>query len=61
MSESDVEHVRQHIKVYVTVFVALAVLTVVTVGISYLDLATGYAITIAMIGNFSSPPTDLPP
>ena len=49
MSESDVEHVRQHIKVYVTVFVALAVLTVVTVGISYLDLATGYAITIAMI------------
>ncbi|NQZ97225.1 MAG: cytochrome C oxidase subunit IV family protein [Myxococcales bacterium] len=49
MSESDVEHVRQHIKVYVTVFVALAVLTVVTVGISYLHLPTGFAITLAMV------------
>ena len=49
MSESDVEHVRQHIKVYVTIFVALAVLTVVTVGISYLHLPTGFAITLAMV------------
>ena len=49
MSESDVEHVRQHIKVYVTIFVALAVLTVVTVGISYLHLPTGFAIALAMV------------
>ena len=49
MNESETEHFKQHLRVYLTVFVALAVLTVVTVGISYLDLATGYAITIAMI------------
>lgn len=32
------EEVRKHIKVYLTVFVALSVLTVVTVGVSYLHI-----------------------
>ncbi len=50
MVESEAEHVRQHVKVYVMVFSALAVLTVVTVAISYLDLSTGVAIGIAMVG-----------
>ena len=49
MSESEAEHVRQHVRVYLMVFAALGVLTIVTVGISYLDLSTGFAITIAVI------------
>ena len=49
MSESEAEHMRQHVRVYLMVFAALGVLTVVTVAISYLDLPTGFAITIAVI------------
>ena len=49
MNESETEHFKQHLRVYLTVFVALAVLTVVTVGISYLHLPTGFAITLAMV------------
>ena len=49
ISESEAARVREHLRVYVMVFVALAVLTVVTVAISYLDLPTGLAITVAMI------------
>lgn len=32
------EEVRKHVKVYLTVFAALTVLTVVTVGVSYLQI-----------------------
>ena len=49
MAASDVEHIKQHVRVYVTVFLALMVLTGVTVAISYLRLPTVYAITLAMI------------
>ena len=49
MVESEAARIKQHVRVYVMVFSALAVLTVVTVAISYLDLSTGAAITIAMI------------
>jgi len=51
MSASDVENedFKQHIKVYVMVFVALGVLTLVTVAVSYLELPTAAAITVAMI------------
>ncbi len=49
MSASDVEHVREHVKVYLMVFAALAVLTVVTVALSYLELPTGTAITLALV------------
>jgi cytochrome c oxidase subunit 4 len=35
--------------VYLTVFAALGVLTVVTVALSYLQLSTAYAITVAMV------------
>ncbi len=49
MSESEADHVREHVRVYLMVFAALGVLTVVTVAISYLDLPTSYAITIAVI------------
>lgn len=49
MSESEADHVREHVRVYLMVFAALGVLTIVTVAISYLDLRTSYAITIAVI------------
>ncbi len=48
-SESEAARVREHLRLYVMVFVALAVLTVVTVAISYLDLPTGVAISLAMV------------
>ncbi|HIG69640.1 MAG: cytochrome C oxidase subunit IV family protein [Myxococcales bacterium] len=49
MSGSDAEHVKQHVRVYLMVFAALGVLTIVTVALSYLDLPTGQAITLAVI------------
>ncbi len=49
MSESEAALVKQHVRVYLMVFSALAVLTVVTVAISYLDLPTHYAIGIALV------------
>ncbi len=49
MVESEAARVKQHVRVYVMVFSALAVLTVVTVAISYLQLPTAYAIGIAMV------------
>ena len=49
MSEAEAERIREHVRVYVMVFAALAVLTVVTVAISYLDLPTSYAIGVAMV------------
>ena len=45
---SDAEQVRQHVRVYLTVFLALAVLTIFTVGVSYLRLPMPYAIPLAM-------------
>ena len=49
MSEAEAERIREHVRVYVMVFAALAVLTVVTVAISYLHLPTHYAIGIALV------------
>ncbi len=49
ISESEAARVREHLRVYVMVFVALAVLTVVTVAISYLHLPTVLAISVAMV------------
>ena len=42
------EDVKKHVKIYITVFVALAALTVITVGISYLHLPTHIAIVFAL-------------
>jgi cytochrome c oxidase subunit 4 len=49
ISESEAARVKEHLRVYVMVFVALAVLTVVTVALSYLQLPTALAITVAMV------------
>tara|TARA_Y100000590_G_scaffold393095_1_gene471075 strand:+ start:5902 stop:6204 length:303 start_codon:yes stop_codon:yes gene_type:complete len=48
MSGHDTESIQEHIKVYLTVFGALAVLTVLTVGASYLDVSTTEAIFLAL-------------
>ena len=42
------EEVKKHIRVYITVFISLAILTVVTVAISYLEMATPYAIALGL-------------
>jgi cytochrome c oxidase subunit 4 len=44
----DAAEVKEHVRVYVLVFAALAVLTVVTVGLSYIHLPTPSAIAVAM-------------
>ena len=49
ISESEAARVKEHLRVYVMVFVALAVLTVVTVAISYIQLPTALAISVALV------------
>ena len=46
---NDPEHVRAEIRKYLMVFVALATLTIITVGISYLHLPTHLAIVLALV------------
>ncbi len=46
---TEAEDIREHVRVYVMVFVSLAVLTVVTVGISYIGMRTALAICVAMV------------
>jgi cytochrome c oxidase subunit 4 len=48
METASVESVRKHVRVYVTVFVALMALTLITVTISTLHLATTVAIIVAL-------------
>ena len=43
------EHVQHHIAVYKKVAAALAVLTTLTVGVSYLNVAVPLAVTIALV------------
>ncbi len=43
------DDIRSHVKTYYMIFGALMVLTTVTVGVSYLDLSTPLAITVALI------------
>jgi cytochrome c oxidase subunit 4 len=41
--------IDKHVRTYVMVFVSLMVLTVVTVGVYYIHMAPGLAITVALI------------
>ena len=41
--------IDRHVRVYITVFVALMVLTVITVAVSYLHLSTPMAVTVALL------------
>ena len=49
---ADVGHdpadIDRHVRVYITVFVALMALTLITVAVSYLDLSTPMAIAVAL-------------
>ena len=47
--EMSLEEVKKHIRVYLLVFGALAVLTVVTVGVSYLEIPFYPALIVALI------------
>jgi cytochrome c oxidase subunit IV len=47
MSAHDVD-IDKHVRTYILVFVSLMALTLVTVGVSYLDLSTGPAVALAL-------------
>ena len=49
MSDHSVDDIRAHVKIYMMVFGALAVLTAVTVAVSYLNLSIGPAIALALL------------
>jgi cytochrome c oxidase subunit 4 len=50
MSETtNVEDVKKHIRIYMIVFGALAILTVVTVAVAYLHLPVAPALILALI------------
>ena len=48
MSGHSVEEIRRETRGYILVFVALAALTLVTVGVSYLHLSFGAAVGLAL-------------
>ncbi len=48
MSEMSADEVKRHVRVYVTVFVALLALTLITVAISTLHLKISTAVTVAI-------------
>ena len=49
MEALGADQIRKHVRIYLTVFAALAVLTVGTVLASYLDVSTPIAVVIALI------------
>ena len=46
--EHSHEEIKKHVKIYVTVFAVLAVLTVITVAVSYLHLPIHEAVFLAL-------------
>jgi cytochrome c oxidase subunit 4 len=48
LTSEHLAHIDKQVKIYITVFVALMGLTIVTVAVSYLDLSTPMAITVAL-------------
>jgi cytochrome c oxidase subunit IV len=44
----DPADIDRHVRVYITVFVALMALTLITVAVSYLDLSTPMAVAVAL-------------
>ena len=45
----DAADIDRHVRIYITVFVALMALTLVTVAVSYLDLSPAMAVTVALV------------
>ena len=54
MGGQSPEEIRKETRTYIMVFAALAVLTIVTVAISYLNLSAGPAVFLAMVELASS-------
>ena len=48
MPHHDPAEIDKHVRVYITVFVALMALTLITVAVSYLHLSTPKAIAVAL-------------
>ena len=48
MTNDHAVDIDKHVRVYITVFVALMVLTLITVAVSYLDLSTPAAVSVAL-------------
>ena len=49
MTSDHAADIDRHVRVYITVFVALMVLTVITVAISYLHLPVAAAVSVALL------------
>ena len=49
MTSDHAADIDRHVRVYITVFVALMALTVITVAISYLHLPLPIAVTVALL------------
>ena len=49
MTSDHAADIDRHVRIYITVFVALMVLTIVTVAISYLHLSMPIAVTVALL------------
>jgi cytochrome c oxidase subunit 4 len=49
MSDAHAEDHKKHVRIYITVFAALAALTVVTVAVSYLHLPIHLAVALALL------------
>jgi cytochrome c oxidase subunit 4 len=49
MTSDHAADIDRHVRVYVTVFVALMVLTIITVAVSYLHLPVALAVTVALL------------
>jgi cytochrome c oxidase subunit 4 len=48
MTSDHAADIDRHVRVYITVFVALMALTLITVAVSYLHLSTPMAVTVAL-------------
>ena len=47
--EHSHEEIKKHVKIYISVFAALAALTIVTVAVSYLHLPIYKAVAVALV------------
>jgi cytochrome c oxidase subunit 4 len=49
MTSDHAADIDRHVRIYITVFVALMVLTIITVAVSYLHLPVAMAVTVALL------------
>ena len=49
MTGDHAADIDRHVRIYITVFIALMVLTIITVAVSYLHLPVAAAVTVALL------------